>query len=278
MKLRLLKTLFLLLLIVPVAVWLAPRAFTYSAGSPAGYTGSPYDAVSCATSGCHPGIPQTASGWITTDIPITGFYPDCTYTISLNATRSGAGRFGFQLAAFEIDNTFTGQFILADPNQTQFGTAYRYINHTLAGSYGSGGKKTWTVKWKAPSFSYQVTFYAAFIAGNGIQAQDITYLSDAWHPSVFMGFNTTEQAAGAKISPNPVSTWAELSIILSFPQQLTISLFSSSGQRLSTTVETAHAAGNFRLTRDFSNLRPGMYFLNISSIEKDITLKIIKLS
>lgn len=129
------------LLSIYSGVWVY-KVYSNAAGAPSGFTGSPYDAVSCATTGCHPGIPQTAFGWIASDMPIAGYFPDSTYTITFTAKRPGATNFGFQACALSMANEFTGTWILTDPIQTQFGFAYRYLNQTASGIAGSQGKKS----------------------------------------------------------------------------------------------------------------------------------------
>ncbi|HLG33852.1 MAG TPA: hypothetical protein VI757_03145, partial [Bacteroidia bacterium] len=49
-------------------------------GAPAGRTGSPGDGgLTCAISGCHNGpTPATQAGWITSNIPGTGYVPGST--------------------------------------------------------------------------------------------------------------------------------------------------------------------------------------------------------
>jgi hypothetical protein len=134
-------------------------------GVPPGYTGAPYDGMTCATAGCHRGPVSTVQGWITTDIPATGYQPADTYQITLTATRASTSVFGFQLTAQHGDGTI-GRFLVTDPVQTQYSQGDQYITHRETGTSGFG-QKVWQCKWIAPDPPPPdgITLYASFVAG-----------------------------------------------------------------------------------------------------------------
>lgn len=149
---------------------------SYSAGSPAGYTGSPIDNKSCAFSSCHGGK-ETKSNWINTTIPSTGFKSDSVYKISLNPIHLGATKFGFTLATQDLFGNQVGELTAGSGSQLIGGG--EYITHTQT-SVNSNDSLIWEFNWRAPAIGVDsVTFYAAFNAanGNGSKTGDTIYVS-----------------------------------------------------------------------------------------------------
>ena len=91
---KIVLSLFLLFVVFSVFNLLAPNAISNPTGAPAGNTGSPSDATTCAES-CHGGSAVTQAGLITSNIPTAGYTPGSTYTIT--ASISGSGNKGFQV-------------------------------------------------------------------------------------------------------------------------------------------------------------------------------------
>jgi len=145
-------------------------------GPPEGYTGSPADGRNCSQ--CHSGMPQTLPNAITTNIPPSGYVPGDTYTVTVSVSHPTASRFGFQLSPQNLSGQLLGQLI-ATSNETQVTPSKKYIQHTLAGTGGSGGR-SWSFQWVAPpAGTGDVTFYAAINAanGNGNTSGDQIFLS-----------------------------------------------------------------------------------------------------
>jgi hypothetical protein len=130
-------------------------------GAPSGYSGDPAgNNLDCT--GCHSGPDaQMQTGWITTDVPGTGYVPNTTYTLTATDARTGHTKFGFQISPQNSNGTFLGTLISTD-SETTLTTDPNYITHTSAGTGGTGSK-TWTFEWTAPDAgSGDVTFYGAF--------------------------------------------------------------------------------------------------------------------
>jgi hypothetical protein len=139
----------------------------YSSGSPGGKSGSPGDNGSTCVD-CHTGTVNPVSGWISTNIPITGYVPGNTYTITLTGTHNGVVKFGFEVTAEDVNGTKVGTLILTDPVQTKFTNGTATVTHTSSGNTPSGNTKTWTVDWTAPTAGTgNVGLYAAINAANG---------------------------------------------------------------------------------------------------------------
>jgi hypothetical protein len=148
---------FLLLPLLPAIILLTAYSgeeTDYPGGSPAGYTGSPLDGKDCTV--CHGGSASPVIGWITSDIPVEGYIPGETYTIT--TTVSGNGRKGFLISPQNEEGDFLGE--LATGPGTELKGNNHYITHS---SSSNSNPKVWTFPWTAPaSGSGPVTFYGAF--------------------------------------------------------------------------------------------------------------------
>ena len=198
------KIYYLFTLIIPAFLLLT----AYHTGSPGGKTGSPGDNGAMCND-CHTGTPIHEENWITTDIPIDGYVPGQTYTVTATATDETAALFGFEITAEDSEGNKVGNFILVDDVETQFTNNMNAVTHTDQGITPSGNSKTWTVEWAAPEEGFgALTFYAAFNAanGNGNNSGDIIHFSEDEY-----GQSTTsvadQQASLVKLYPNPANEY-----------------------------------------------------------------------
>lgn len=179
----------------------------YPTGSPGGRTGSPGDNGATCT-GCHSGSNQQVSGWITSNIPSSGYVAGQTYTITATATHSGAAKYGFEITCESTSNDAkTGTFVITDPSQTTKVNSNKAVTHTSNGTNPSGGAKTWMFDWTAPAEGTgNVKFYGAFNAANGNNetSGDVIYTSTLTVFEATSGI--TDNLAGSvniKTYPNP---------------------------------------------------------------------------
>lgn len=166
---------FLPLLLFPILV----VVIAASNGSPGGRTGSVGDNGQNCT-GCHSGTPQNAANWITTNIPISGYVPGQTYTITATGTHSGVVKFGFELTAENSAGGKVGTFIITNTTQTKLVNQNKAVTHLAGGTTPSGNTKTWSTDWTAPNPGVgAVTFSSALNAanGNGNTSGDVIYLT-----------------------------------------------------------------------------------------------------
>jgi hypothetical protein len=195
---RILRVYFPLISLPVIIVLLA-----YKSGSPGGRSGSPGDNGSTCTS-CHSGTAQIVTGWITTNVPISGYEAGQVYNISLNATNIRAARFGFELTAEDDDNKKIATFSITNVSETKLTNINRAVTHTSSGTTPSGNSKSWDFEWTAPLKSTgTITFYAAVNAadGNGNNSGDIIYKT-----STAITPNSTrigEYTNSLKFYPNP---------------------------------------------------------------------------
>jgi len=130
----------------------------YPSGSPAGYTGSPGDSHHCQS--CHGGSTATVPGWITSNIPATGYVAGTVYTIT--ATATGTGKKGFEVSPQNVTGTQLGVLAAGTGSKLVGGT--KYVTQSSAGA--TTGTKIWNFTWTAPAAGTgTVTFYGAFTVG-----------------------------------------------------------------------------------------------------------------
>jgi len=141
-----------------LSLTISTGVMAYPSGSPAGYTGSPGDAHHCQS--CHGGSTATVPGWITSNIPATGYVAGTVYTIT--ATVTGTGKKGFEVSPQNITGTQLGVLAAGTGSKLVGGT--KYVTQSSAGS--TTGTKTWNFTWTAPATGAgTVTFYGAFTVG-----------------------------------------------------------------------------------------------------------------
>ena len=164
------------LLIIPITIALAiffypTTSNSNGTGSPGGKTDSPLDGQNCT--GCHSGTINSGTGTaaITSDIPISGYVPGNTYTITLTGVKANCIKFGFELTA-ENGPSKSGNFLITD-NTTKLVNAGMAVSHKSSGTSGSGNK-SWTMDWTAPIpidglvfETGNTTFYASLMFANG---------------------------------------------------------------------------------------------------------------
>ncbi len=152
----------LLLLISAIMIVVAMSAYEsfYPTGAPAGYTGSPGDGHNCTS--CHGGTASTSPGWITSDIPGSGYVPGETYQITATNSLTGDGKkYGFEVSPQNASGTLLGT--LAAGTGSQLVGGGKYVTHSLA----TLTTNSWTFSWTAPAAGTgSVTFYGAFARGN----------------------------------------------------------------------------------------------------------------
>jgi hypothetical protein len=235
----------------------------YPSGSPGGKTGSPGDVgVTCAQ--CHTGTPQQAEGWVTSDIPVDGYLPGETYTITTMGDHSGVSLFGFETTAEDASGAKKGTFIITDAAQTKLINGNKAVTHTSGGTTPSGNTKTWSFEWTAPEAGTgDVTFYAALNAanGNGSTSGDVIYLSSStFQENTGVGIDEDLAAAARlKVFPNPATDFSDITWNGSTHAAREIRLFNLAGNMIASYEITDSKSGRFRLS--VAELPTGMYFV-----------------
>jgi hypothetical protein len=132
--------------------------FYYPDGAPAGMTGSPGDGNNCTS--CHGGTPSNVQGWITSNIPASGYVPGQSYQITAtNGITTGSGKYGFEVSPQSASGALLGTLTAGTANKL-IGNG-KYVTHSNASS-----NTVWNFTWTAPvAGTGTVTFYGAFVHG-----------------------------------------------------------------------------------------------------------------
>lgn len=135
-------------------------------GSPGGYSSSSGDGGSCNV--CHAGSNNFVSGWLTSNIPTSGYITGQTYIITVTGTHSGVNKFGFEATSEDALWNKVGEIIITNFGKTKLINSNTAVTHTGNGATPNGNNKSWSFNWKAPSIGTgAVTFSAALCACNG---------------------------------------------------------------------------------------------------------------
>ncbi|HUM47833.1 MAG TPA: hypothetical protein PLD84_12960 [Chitinophagales bacterium] len=98
MKKKLLSVLFACIVATGIISVSFDHATSYPDGAPSSVSGSPGDNnKTCAKSGCHPGNSTTIFNAITSTIPVSGYVPGTTYTVTASVTDPALVKFGFEI-------------------------------------------------------------------------------------------------------------------------------------------------------------------------------------
>lgn len=245
-------------------------------GTEPGHTGSPGDSLKNCTV-CHGGVAVNVEGWITSNIPSTGFVPGQKYTIKATNTRIGHTRFGFQVSPQDLEGNLLGTIEVTDTVTTKLVGNDKYITYRTGGVDGVDSL-SWYFDWIAPDANTnEVVFYGAFNSNHdGHKGGDVTQLSTL---RVFKeGF--TGIAKNNKI--NQVSVYPTLASDLltirftGLPSVATeISLFDMQGAKVTTLYNKSTLGASFEETLSLPELKTGIYFLVISQSASQHVTKIV---
>ena len=237
--------------------------------------------VNCAQSGCHVGPQntpvQSRTGWITSNIPSSGYAPGTTYTITAIATGTSSYRYGFEVSPQNSNGTVLGSLVITDGVNTQLaGSNNGYITHKTAGTVGTTGSHTWSFNWTAPTGanSDSVTFYGAFNISNS----DNTAAGDTIRTSILtvrqnpaMGIATiTNLSNGITTFPNPVNNFITI-INNTDSEKMQLVIFNTDGQ---TVKELQQVTSNQPV--NLADLPSGYYVLKIITTSGISIQKFIK--
>lgn len=244
------------------------HALTNSSGAPQGKTGAPGEGT---CNDCHSGPAVTNQVLsVTSNVPVQGYVPGSSYTITVSLTGGLSNTFGFQASPQNAAGVLQGS--MAAGTGTQLIGGNKWITHTSAGNQGTGNAKTWTFQWTAPSpGTGNLTFYVAgnFASGsNGNQGDVIRTTTLALSQASGVGINDIS-SRGYAVFPNPATDH----VTIALPNDVataTASLFDISG-RVTLSERLNVIGGMARL--DLGTVRPGMYML---ALEYNGTRKVTK--
>ena len=246
-----------------------------SGGASGGYAGDPANGNKNCTN-CHSGATATTiSGLITTDIPVTGYVPGNTYTITTYKASPGIADFGFETAAQSPAGVELGVFSNIDVNETRIRTktistvVFSYITHTSTSNTGLA-ERTWTYNWTAPvAGSGPVTFYGAFLEadGGGSTTDDFTYISTTVVQED-LGVGIAQVTSKSNISVYPTVSKGNFTVEVN-EGAYSIEIYSLTGEKV------FEKTSNATVEHLSLNVTSGLYFVNIKKDNKNTIKKIV---
>jgi hypothetical protein len=219
-----------------------------SGGAPAGNTNSPSDGQNCTH--CMGGTAVAVTGWITSDIPASGYIPGSTYTITVTAT--GSGKKGFQVSPQDTSGNLLGTLIAGTGNKLVGNN--KYVTHNAA---QNSNIVTWNFQWTAPSTGIgEVTFYGSIVVGK-LHTNTTTLIVD----QSTVGISEQKQP-GISIFPNPAHQCFSVSFPVQKAGSVKLDLLNIKGETILNLLQESVTVGEF--TRTFSVDQPaGIYLLRI---------------
>jgi hypothetical protein len=177
-------------------------------GTEPGHTGSPGDSLKTCTV-CHGGTNTFEPGWITSNIPASGYVPGQEYTIRAVNRSYGYDRFGFQVSPQDVAGNLLGTLVVTDTIKTKLVGNNKYVTYRSAGVL-SLDSMVWTFNWIAPADSVNVVvFYGAFNSNHGgHKFSDYTTLSTLRvYKEGVTGIELKKNIQNISIYPNPVTDY-----------------------------------------------------------------------
>ena len=261
-----------------------------------GYCGDPTGIpafVTCASSGCHGGNPQTvnssnlllrigtdSNAMVTLDTSFK-YGPNKTYYISFKVLAPGYV-WGFEMTALTPGNNMAGMFTVVSPTTEHLSppTPIYYISHLHANPNTS----SWIYQWTSPAAdSGAVTFYYAF--NSGIQADFIAALPDS---NIFASKTTIQYSAnagienifdnisGLQVYPNPVDGAFSLSFDVTKAGNGSAELYSVDGKLCRQLFNEHLSGGAFNRNYNIASLSAGIYLVKLNINGATITQKVVK--
>ncbi|MDZ4668213.1 MAG: choice-of-anchor V domain-containing protein [bacterium] len=245
-------------------------------GTEPGYTGSPGDSLKNCTV-CHGGNAVNIGGWITSDIPESGYVPGTKYRITATNTSQSHNRFGFSVSPQNITGTMLGTLVVTDTTRTKLNGGGKYITYRPAG-VPNDDKAIWEFDWIAPSDTVnEVVFYGAFNSNqDGHKGGDLTRLSNLKvFKQGFTGLADFNKGLNLSVYPNPCSDYLEVSMQIMAANDAKISLYRLNGQLVTTLFNGPANAGSFQSRFDVSQVEAGLYLVQTETGNKQAWQKVL---
>ncbi len=246
------------------------HANSYTSGAPSGMCASPSDGgLTCAA--CHGGSAQNKIGWITSDVPSSGYVPGQTYTITATASLTGISKFGFELTPQDGSGNLMGTMAVTNSNEQQLLSSGKYLTHTTAGTAGTNNSKTWSFNWTAPiKGSGSLTFYGTFLAANGNFGTDgdSVYASTlSLSEDVSTGISNLKNSTNnISIFPNPINAAFSITYENEKSSPIVIELVDLSGKTIYKLVDANRKSGkNIEYLHLPNQASSGVYFIKLSN-------------
>lgn len=259
-------------------------------------TGAPGELGTCAdaTTGCHSNATVTKNdvliNTLTYSTADSSYVPGQTYTVTVQAKKSGIVKMGFGIVALTTtgDNN-AGSWTITDANSTQIisgsgSLASRsYVTHVSGGTttpYVTSGLGKWTFAWKAPATDVgNIKFYYCTNCtnNNGANTGDALYLS--WfqiHPKSTTSVSDLLADSDLQAILNPSSNELVLNYQLMKDCQLSVNIMDAQGKMIKDINPSNKPAGKYSDHIDLvQDINTGIYFVNVNINDQTISKKIM---
>lgn len=237
-------------------------------GSPSdGRTGSPGDGgKTCAQSGCHDVTATTVSGILSSNIPIEGYTPGSTYTIT--ASIDGSGKKGLCVSPQSIDGTLVGSISAGSGNQV---VGLKYITHTTPKTATPG---IFTFTWIAPiAGTGKVSFYGSFANNRNMVRKTVYEVNE----KLTSGTSEIRKGANLSIFPNPYVVGSDLNLGFEIEgeSEVKISLLDISGKEVIVLSQGKLNRGIHNNNYQLPDLSSGIYFMRLEVDGKSWNKKLL---
>jgi Secretion system C-terminal sorting domain len=222
----------------------------------------------CAQSGCHNGGTQT--GTITfTGLPAE-VEPGKAYTITAICTSTAAKTGGFELTVLDGANVKSGKLTAGTNQKVSTSGSREYVYQSKVGTYAST-KLSYTFTWTAPAVSANpsITFYTAFLLGNGNGNDNGDAAATGKQTVTFKSVATNDPVLENAMTVYPNPTTEQLNVTLTDNEGAQFTLSNEAGQVLISS--TLDSKNNF----DVANFARGIYFAKVQVGEKQAVKKVI---
>jgi len=240
-------------------------AYSYDGGAPSGHANDPAGgSLNCTA--CHGGSAATVTGWITSNIPGTGYVPGTAYTITVTSTGTG-GKKGFEVSPQSTSGTYLGTMTAGSGTGI---TATKYMRST--GSGITTNPKVWTFSWTAPATGLgPVNFYGAFAIGTGTTKITTYTVSES-----SVGINENKSSADFSIFPNPAVDNIYVTYSLQNNTNVTLNLYSADGKKVTELLNSEKTAGSYSDKININNLSTkGIFIVELKIGEKSSLQKLL---
>lgn len=260
--------------IVIISSYFYSASLSYTAGPPAGRTGSPGDNfISCASIGCHnsfPTISLTSAIVVTKGFDtVSSYVPGDTLTVNVAIFKNSVTKFGFQATFEDASGNKVGTPLITDATRTQIKNV-NWVEHTSAGT-SNFYAALWSFDWiSPPQGTGDVTFYAAINATNndGTPTGDTIYLTQTTITETPTSIQKYLKD-NIEIFPNPFKNRLYLNNLFDIDK---VEIHNANGQL----IEEFKINSN-KIFINFEKLNAGVYFFKfIEKNKNEIVHRVIK--
>lgn len=264
-------------------------------GMHASATGGPGELGNCsnASTGCHSNASITTDktgivNTLTFSTPDSSYVPGQTYTVTVQAKKTGIVKFGFGIVALRNSNTSnSGKWTITDASRTHIiagsgSLATRsYITHTSAGTTATAsGLDKWSFNWTAPATNDGlISFYYCTNCtnNNGANTGDALYLSSfTIHPKSTTSIAEWMNEADLKITVDRSSHELLLNYQLIKECELSVNLLDAQGKVIQRVESANKSAGQNTDRIDLAHeISSGMYLVSLNINNQTMTKKIM---